>query len=44
MANWLKTGGHVLPGDDYFPPLAGMGKTPNSQGTARGVIFRYFES
>jgi len=25
MANWLKTGGHVLHGADYFPPLASMG-------------------
>ena len=25
MANWLKTGGHVLHGTDYFPPLAGTG-------------------
>ena len=27
MANWLKTGGHVLHGDDYFPPLAGTGSS-----------------
>jgi cardiolipin synthase len=25
MAKWLKTGGHVLHGADYFPPLAGTG-------------------
>jgi cardiolipin synthase len=25
MVNWLKTGGHLLHGDDYFPPLAGTG-------------------
>ena len=25
MGNWLKTGGHVLHGDDYFPPLASTG-------------------
>jgi cardiolipin synthase len=25
MANWLKTGGHVLHGADYFPPLASTG-------------------
>jgi cardiolipin synthase len=25
MANWLKTGGHLLHGADYFPPLAGTG-------------------
>jgi cardiolipin synthase len=25
MTNWLKTGGRLLHGDDYFPPLAGTG-------------------
>ena len=25
MANWLKTRGHLLHGEDYFPPLAGTG-------------------
>jgi cardiolipin synthase len=25
MANWLKTRGNVLHGEDYFPPLAGTG-------------------